>query len=178
MISQPSPVVRDVMTKVGIDKLVQLCDSEKEATKAIIRHLNQKELAGEIAVDQEKVVIGFPDETRVQMVGGKKVLLGLMSNVDGQKVQFLWDGQKHGISIDQAKLLFVAGSEVKLKFHVKMIRQEPFQVTATVDGVESSAEGGVRVTASFPKKFDEKDRQLLTQYAADMAFLKRQLPGK
>lgn len=178
VISQPSPVVRDVMTKVGIDKLVQLCDSEKEATKAIIRHLNQKELAGEIAVDQEKVVISFADEIRTKMIGGKKVLLGLMSNVDGQKVQFLWDGQKHGISIDQAKQLFFAGSDVQLKFHVKMIRQEPFQVTATVDGVESSAEGGVRITASFPKKFDEKDRQLLTQYAADMAFLKRQLPGK
>ncbi|MFN8826040.1 MAG: STAS domain-containing protein [Planctomycetota bacterium] len=32
VISQPSPVVRDVMTKVGIDKLISLCDTEKDAT--------------------------------------------------------------------------------------------------------------------------------------------------
>jgi anti-anti-sigma factor len=37
VIAQPSPVVRDVMTKVGIDKLITLCDTEKDATKAIIR---------------------------------------------------------------------------------------------------------------------------------------------
>lgn len=177
VISQPSPVVRDVMTKVGIDKLISLCDTEKDATKAIIRHLNQKELAGEVPVDQEKVVITFADDIRNKMIGGKKALIGLMSNVNGQKIQFLWNGTKHGISADQAKQLFVAGSEVQLKFHVKMIRQEPFQTAATVDSTDVATDGGVRITASFPKKMPEADRKGLTQYADDMAFLKRQLPG-
>lgn len=177
VISQPSPVVRDVMTKVGIDKLISLCDTEKDATKAIIRHLNQKELAGEVPVDQEKVVISFADEIRNKMIGGKKALIGLMSNVNGQKIQFLWNGTKHGINADQAKQLFIAGSEVQLKFHVKMIRQEPFQTAATVDSTEVATDGGVRITASFTKKMPEADRKGLTQYADDMAFLKRQLPG-
>ena len=178
VISQPSPTVRDVMTKVGIDKLIQLCDTDKDATKAIIRHLNQKELAGEVPVDQEKIVISFADDIRNKMIGGKKALIGLMSNVDGQKVQFLWNGTKLGVTTDQAKQLFFVGSDVQLKFHVKMVRQEPFVTTAAVDAIEVASDGGVRITASFPKKMNEQDRKELTQYAADMAFLKRQLPGK
>jgi hypothetical protein len=34
----------------------------------------------------------------------------------------------------------------------------------------------VRITAKF-KKVSEGDRDALSQFAADMAFLKRQLPG-
>jgi anti-anti-sigma factor len=106
VIAQPSMFVRDVITKVGIDKLIALHDSEEQAIKAIIKHLNQKELTGDAPVDQEKVLITFTDDVRNQMIGGKKALLGTMSNVDGHKVQFVWNGTKSGISGDQAKQLF------------------------------------------------------------------------
>nr|MBP8300847.1 STAS domain-containing protein [Planctomycetota bacterium] len=71
VIAQPSPFVRDVITKVGIDKLITMYDSEGDAVKAIIKHLNQKELAGDAPVDQEKVLITFTDEIRNKMIGGK-----------------------------------------------------------------------------------------------------------
>ena len=106
-----------------IDKLITMYDSEAEAVKAIIKHENQKELAGDAPVDQEKVLITFTDEIRNKMIGGKKTLLGTMSNVDGHKVQFVWNGKKAGISADQAKQLFFAGSDVNLKFQVKMIKK-------------------------------------------------------
>ncbi len=177
VISQPSPLVRDVMGKVGIDKLVTLHDSEQDAVKAIIKHLNQKELVGEAPVDHEKVLITFGDEIRNKMIGGKKALVGKMANVDGHKVQFVWNGTKAGISADQGKQLFFNGSDVQLKFQVKMIKRSFFDLTAAVDATEAAGDGGIRVTAKF-KKIGDGDRDALTQFAADMAFLKKQLPSK
>ena len=178
VVSQPSPFVRDVMTKVGLDKLIDLYDTEQAATKAIVKHLNQRELAGEAPVDQEKVLVTFPDQTRNKMLGGKKVLVGKMANVDGHKVQFLWDGSKAGMSADQAKQLFFQGSDVHLKFQVKMIKKSFFEIDATSDSVEPAGDAGtVRVTAKF-KKISDADREALGQFASDMAFLKTQLPGK
>lgn len=179
VVAQPSPFVRDVIKKVGIDKLIAMHDTEADAVKAIIKHLNQQELAGDAPVDSEKILITFPDETRNKMLGNAKKpkpLLGTMANVDAHKVQFLWSGKKAGISADQAKQLFFAGSELLLKFQVKMIKKSFFDLVATVDTVEPAGDSGVRITAKF-KKVGESDRDALSQFAADMAFLKRQLPG-
>jgi anti-anti-sigma factor len=179
VVSQPSPFVRDVISKVGIDKLVTMYDTEQEATKAIIKHLNQKELAGDAPVDQEKIMITFSDEIRNKMLGERKskTLLGAISNVDGIKVHFVWNGVKAGISADQAKQLFFTGSELQLRFQVKMIKKSFFEMVANVESVETAGDGGVRVSAKF-KKISDGDREALSQFAADMAFLKRQLPGK
>jgi anti-anti-sigma factor len=177
VVAHPSPFVRDVMGKVGIDKLIALHDTEADATKAIIKHLNQKELVGDTPVDHEKVLITFSDTIRNQMIGGKKTLVGQMANVDSHKVQFVWNGSKVGISADQGKQLFFAGSEVHLKFQVKMIKRSYFEVVATVDAVEQAGDVGVRITAKF-KKLADGDRDALSQFAADMAFLKNQLPGQ
>ena len=51
-------------------------------------------------------MIAFADDIRNQMIGGKKILVGQMSNVDGIRVQFLWNGKKAGISTEQGKQLF------------------------------------------------------------------------
>jgi len=177
VISQPSPFVRDVISKVGIDKLITMYESEAEAVKATIKHLNQRELTGEAPVDQEKIMITFADEIRNKMIGGKKTLIGSMSNVDGHRVHFVWNGKKGGISADQAKQLFFTGGDLQLKFQVKMLKKSFFEVAGTVETTEPSADGGVRVGAKFTK-ISEGDRKSLTQFADDMKFLKQQLPGK
>lgn len=176
VIAQPSPFVRDVINKVGIDKLITMHNTDQEAVKNLIKHLNQRELAGDAPVDQEKVMITFDDDTRNRMIGGKKTLLGTISNVDGNKLQFLWSGKKAGISTDQAKQLFFKGGEVNLKFQVKMIKKGFFEMIAVVDSAEAAGDSEVRIAAKF-KKIGEEDRKALAQFAEDMAFLKRQLPG-
>ncbi len=176
VVAQPSPFVRDVMSKVGIDKLITLHETESDATKAIIKHLNQKELAGDARVDHEKVLVSFADEIRNKMIGGKKTLVGSMANVDGHKLQFLWNGTKVGITPDQGKQLFFQGSEVHLKFQVKMMKKSFFELVAVVETAEPAGDS-IRVTGKF-KKISEADREALSQFAADMAFLKQQLPGK
>ncbi len=176
VISSASNFVRDVMGKVGIDRLVPVFENEADATKAIVKALNSRELAGQAPVDQEKVMITFPDDVRNQMIGGKKVLLGTMSNVDGTQVTFQWNGSKQGVNQGQAEQLFYAGSQLDLKFQVRMIKKGFFEIPAKVATVEKSSDGGVRVSAAFTR-IGESDRSALNQFAEDMAFLKRQLPG-
>jgi anti-anti-sigma factor len=176
VIAQPLSFVRDVIRKVGIDKLITVCETEQDAHKAIIKHLNQRELVGNAPVDHEKVMVSFPDETRNKMLGTKRgTLVGTMSNVDGGKAQFVWNGQKHGFSFDQAKTLFFKDGEVCLKFQVKMIKKSFFDLKGKVTQCDAADEGGVRVTVQFTE-MDASDRDALSQFAEDMAFLKRQLP--
>ena len=179
VVAQPSTFVRSVMTKVGIDKLVVLHDDAVSATKAMIKHLNKKELTGEAPVDQEKVLVTFPDDTRNQMLPPKKkVLVGQIANVDGNKMQFLWNGSKAGFNADQAKALFFNGSDIRMKFQVKMIKKSFFQLTATADGVEPAGDDDtVRITAKY-SQISDADREALGQFANDMAFLKTQLPSQ
>jgi stage II sporulation protein AA (anti-sigma F factor antagonist) len=177
VLSQPSNFVRDVIKKVGIDKLIPMYETESEATKAIIKMLNARELAGEAPVDREKVLITFPDETRNKMIGGKKALVGAMSNVDSQKVQFVWNGTNQGVSADAARQLFFKGSDLQLKFQVKMLKKTFFEITSKVAACDPVGDGSVRVTATH-NKISDGDRAALAQFAEDMEFLKHQLPGR
>ena len=119
--------------------MIVLHDDEASAVNAIQEHLSKhkQEPASDAAVDQQKVLIRFPDDTRNQMIGGKKVLVGRIANVDGNKMQFLWNGTKEGFNADQAKALFFGGSEMHLKFQVKMIKKTFFEFAAEAGGVEA-----------------------------------------
>lgn len=176
VVAQPLGMVRDVIKKVGIDKLITICDSEQDAQKAIVKHLNQRELAGNAPVDHEKVAVSFPDETRNKMLGQRRgTLIGTMMNVDGGKAQFLWNCQKHGFSTDQAKTLFFKDGEIGLRFQVKMIKKSFFDLKGKVTQCDAASDS-VRVTIQFTG-IEQADRDALSQFAEDMAFLKRQLPG-
>lgn len=175
VISRPSSFVRDVITKVGIDKLIMMYDSEEEATHEIVKHLNKQELSGEAPVDDVKVLIAFPDETRNKMLGKRSTLVGTMANVDDRGLQFTWEGKKRDITQEQASQLFFAESDIHLKFQVKMIKKSFFDVTGKVTSTEASGDG-VRVQVQFDA-ITEPDREALSQFAQDMAYLKRQLPG-
>ena len=174
VLTGPSPFVKDIVHKLGIDQLVQVFDDEDSGKKHVIKLLNAAEMERSAPVSHEKVLISFSDDTRNQMIGGKKSLLGTMSSVDNEKVRFLWNGSKLGINADQGAQLFFSGSEINLKFQVKLIKKRHFDVTAIVTETEAASDDFVRVTATF-KKIKESEREALGQFAADMEFLKRQL---
>lgn len=169
-----SSFVKDIVTKLGIDQMVPLFDDEDTAVRHVIKTLNAREMASSGPVREEKVLISFPDDARNQQIGGKKALVGTMSSVDGEKVRFLFDGSRHNIDAEQAKKLFYKG-DLHLKFQVKLIKKGHFEVTAEVQDAESASDNNVRVTATF-RKIKQSERDALAQFAADMEFLKRQLP--
>ena len=174
VLSQPSAFVRDIVGKLGIDQLIPIFDDEVQATKHVVKALNALELASSAPLGEEKVLITFSDTTRNQQIGGKKALVGNMSSVDGEKVRFLWSGKKLDITSQQGQQLFFKGSEVHLKFQVKLIKKTHFEVTAEVQDATID-DDSVRVTATF-KKIKDSERTALAQFAEDMDFLKRQIP--
>lgn len=175
VIAKPSAFVRDIVGKVGIDQLVKVFAEEEEAVKHLIKELNTKEFSQDAPVNQEKILIAFPDETRNQQIGGKRTLVGTMCNVNGECLQFQFDGAKIGMNADQAKQLFFSGSEAYLKFQVKMFKKGYFEVLGKVEKVENSGDEVIKVSCSYAS-VTEDDRIALAQFADDMAFLKRQLP--
>ncbi len=176
VISKPSSFVRDVVGQVGLDQLLPIFDDDDAATKHMIKALNSKEFAGKAPVNQESVMVTFPDDTRNQQIGGRRTLVGTMLNVDGSRVQFLQSGKTLDLSADQIKQLFFAGSSVNLKFQVKMFKKGYFEVTANIKEATDADDGQVRVTAEF-EAIGDSDRDALNQFAEDMSFLKKQLPG-
>ena len=175
VVAHPSAFVRDVIGKIGIDQIVPVHDDEDQAVKYVIKQLNSLELAGASPVNQEKVMITFPDETRNKQIGGARTLVGSMGNVNGERIQFLWTGDRQGVSAEQAKQLFFPGGDVNLKFQVKMFKKGYFELLGKVAETEDAGDGALRVTARFAA-ISDSDKGALSQFAADMEFLKRQLP--
>ena len=176
VLSKPSPFAKEVITKLGIDQLVPMFDEEEVAVKHIIKALNAAEFGGEGPLDTEKVLIAFPDEVLQKHFGGKRALVGTMCNVDGGKITFLWPGRKYGLSLIQARELFAHGGEIGLKFQVKVFKKGFFEVTGRISDIQDASDGNIRVTAAYAK-IGKSDQEALSQFAADLAFLKRQLPG-
>lgn len=175
VISKPSPFVQKVVKSLGIDQLVPMFDEDDAAIRHIVQSLNARELAGNAPVDEEKVLVTFPDDTRVEQLGGRRMVVGRMRNVDGQRLQFLFDPQRYGVSGDQATQLFYVGGELRLKFQVRLFKKGYFEVDGKVIEAASQESGGVKVSVSMANLSDA-DREALDQFAADMEFLKRQLP--
>ncbi len=174
IISQPSNFVRDVVTKVGIDKLIPMFETEQEATKAIVKHLNQREMTAESSVDQATVLVTLTAAAAADLVGPGKPLVGTVSNVSGSQMSFTWNANRHGLDADRAAGLFATGASMRLKFQVKIIKKGFFEVGATVESVQTT-DGSIRVTANLTE-IAGHDREALDQFAADMAYLKLQLP--
>lgn len=173
-LSSLSPFVEDILNKLGIDQMLTVTADDETARKSIIKQLNSAAVAESAPVREEKVLITFPDDTRNQQIGGKKALVGTMSSVDAETVRFLWNGERHNISPEQAAQLFFNGSEVHLKFQVKLIKKAHFEVDAVIEETSIASDDNIRVSASF-KKIKSNEREALSQFAADMDFLKRQL---
>jgi hypothetical protein len=172
--SKPSPIVRDIIRKLGIDQLLPVFDDDELAVKHVIKSLNSREFASDAPVDEEKILVTFPDDVRNKMLGGKRVLVGTMSNVDAHRVQFLFSGEKHGLKVDQVQQLFFVGGGLELKFQVKLAKRGHFDVKASVAEVQSSSDA-VKVTANFETMTDS-DQAALADYAESMSYLKRQIP--
>lgn len=181
VISNPSRMVRDIINTLGIDQMVPVFDDEEAAGKHIIKQLNAVVLEDSAPVRGEKVLISFPPgDTRNEQIGQKslmgasKPLVGTMGNVDGEKARFLWSGAKIGISADQAEQLFFKNSDIHLKFQVKLIKKDHFEVGAQVQESEAASDGHIRITATFTK-IRENEREELAQYARDMRRFKDEL---
>ncbi len=188
VLSQPSAFARDIIGKLGINKLVPMLDDEDAARRAVVSNLNQDALAASstASVEEGKVLVTFPDEVRGKQANPNqrrfvsqtlRTIVGTLLNVDSQRLQFGWNGGKSGLNGDQAVQLFVKGSDLVVKFQVKLFKKGFFELKAVVQDCTKLDEESVRVTVQLAD-VPESDAQALQQFAEDMEFLKRQIPPK
>lgn len=108
--------------------------------------------------------------------GTQRTIVGTMLNVDAERLQFSWSGAKNGLSADQALQLFVKGSDLTAKFQVKLFKKGYFELQCKVVDCARLDDETVKVTMSY-KELSGADASALQQFAEDMEFLKRQIPG-
>lgn len=186
VISQPSSFARDIITKLGISKLVPMFDDDEEARRKVVSSLNDSSLAGGggASVEEGKVLITFPDDVRGLQSNPNqrrfvsstlRTIVGTMLNVDANRLQFSWSGAKNGVNADQASQLFLKGSTVTVKFQIKLFKKSYFELACRVQDCSRVDNETVKVTLGY-EELSSADAAALQQFAEDMEFLKRQIP--
>jgi anti-anti-sigma factor len=172
VLSGPSPFCKDIITKLGIDRVVPMYADDEKAEKALLAKdapQNTAELP-----DDASMIFSFSDAERADILKGRTAGVGTISNVQPDRIQFVWDFKKHGFKDRDASTLFKTGSAVQTKFQLKLFKKGFFEVAAKVESAEIRTDGTVKVSAVFTN-ISESDRLAIDQFASDMAYLKSQV---
>lgn len=186
VISQPSGFSRDIITKLGISKLVPMFEDDEEARRKVVSSLNEAAIpaGAPTSVEEGKVILTFPDDVRGMQANPNqrhfmgttvRTIVGTMLNVDATRLQFSWSGTKNGLTPDQTGQLFVKGSPLSAKFQVKLFKKGYFELACRVVDCSKMDDESVKVTLSY-EQLSSSDASALQQFAEDMEFLKRQIP--
>lgn len=195
VLSRPSPFCREIIEKVGLDRVVPIYDTDESAAAAL-RDGSAKpaaKVSGEEDLDESSVLFSLTDAKRIEHFlsqssrqGSKFVNplhghsfgsnwsgVGRMSALDENGLRFTWSGGKTGLDSFAMGQLLAIGTELKVKFRLKLFQPGWCEALAVVSEIEERSDG-VKVAAAF-EKIDDKTLAAVRQYAADLKFLKDEL---
>lgn len=175
VIAQASAFAKEVLTQIGVDKVVPMYDDAEEAKDALMLKMGKDETPQ--VIGESNVLFEFEDGERVSIMGGRRTGLGTVLSVDHERIRFSWDGGGRGLGKQDLDQLFAKGLPLKTKFKVKLCKKDYFHVDSVIEQSESREEDGawgVSVTAAF-KGLSDADSLALAQFADDLDYLKQQL---
>jgi anti-anti-sigma factor len=170
VLTKASPFCRDIITKLGIDRVVPMFEDEEAAEQHLLATLPGEE-PGEI--DDTSVIFSV-DDGRQKLLKGRRHGIATVSNVDATQIQFIWDAKRHGHGKPQVDELFQKGSTIRTKFQLKLFKKGFFELRSAVTEVADRRDGTFKVTATF-QDLSDGDRLALSQFESDMAYLKTQI---
>ena len=191
VIAHPSVFCRDIIEKVGLDRVVNVFDTAEEAADSL--HDGRKAVAHgqeEYEENPSSVLFTPVDGSRVEhfltqskhmvkaplskeKLGSAWSGAGRMAALDAKGLRFTWAGGNTSLSPFAMAQLLALGTEWKVKFRLPLLQRGYCEAVCTVNEVEERPDG-VKVAATF-KSIDDKTRDAIRQYASDMAFLKDEL---
>jgi len=193
-ISRPSKFSRDIIEKVGLDRVVPVFDSDEEAAVSFGKAPEATE-EGDKAfeedqssvlfspIDRERVEHFISDEERSGGQGKNPVHkhtfgknwsgLGRMAGLDEEGLSFTWEGGRTSLEPFSMAQLVALGTEWKVKFRLPLLQKGYCESLTTVSEVEERP-GGIKVRVNF-QEIDEETLASVRQYAADMSYLKDEL---
>ncbi len=195
VIARPSTFCRDIITKVGVDRVVPLFDSDEEAREALFggaAKAGKSAAAESPAEDVSSVLFAPTDATRIEhfltttrrfkgttnpvhghAFGSNWVGRGRMSSLDERGLRFTWNGGDTGLDVFAMGQLLSIGTELRIKFRLPLFQAGFCEAVAVVSEVEER-DGGVKIGAAF-SKIEDKTLAAVRQYSTDMRYLKDEL---
>jgi len=189
-ISRPSSFCRDIIEKVGLDRVVPVHDNDEEAIAAMAsgEASPTKEGGDPFEEDKSSVLFTLMDGERLghfipktkatnpvhgHSFGNAWSGVGRMAGLDEDGLRFTWSGGNTDLSaFDMGQMLSI-GTRLKVKFRLPLLKKGYLEAEVESELVEERAEG-VKVGAHFVS-IDDETRDAVRQYSSDMAFLKEEL---
>ena len=192
-ISRPSRFCKDIIGKVGLDRVIPVHDSDEAAAAAFGLEAPESQTDADFEIDKSSIIFSPIDLSRVEhflseedrggggpvnpvhghSFGGRWSGIARMSSLDESGLSFTWSGGTSGLSPFEMGQLLAIGTQWKLKFRLPLLKKGYCEATTTATEVEERPDG-VKVCFQFTDIADET-REAVKQYAADMAYLKDEL---
>jgi len=192
VVSRPSSFCRDIIEKVGLDRVVGVFDTDEAAAEHLMKGTaRQTKAPGELQEEHPSTVLFSPVEaSRIEhflpedqhtaltpLMNDKQLVAwsgaGRMSALDPKGLHFTWNGGASGLTPFAMGQFLAIGTEWKVKFRLPLLQRGYCEATCTINEVEERPDG-VKIGAVFTA-IDNATRDAIKQYANDMAYLKDEL---
>jgi len=193
VISRPSNFCRDIIAKVGLNRVVPMFDTDEEAAAHLTEDVAADADGEEFPGEEEGAVMFSPtDPSRVEHFvpahkrGGGRANpvhghsfgktwrgIGRMSDLSSSGLSFTWNGGSSELSPFEMAQFLAIGTDLKVKFRLPLFQKGHCEAVVTVTAVDEGDED-VRIGTSF-QQLDDETRSAVEQYAKDMAYLRKEL---
>ncbi|MEM7519099.1 MAG: STAS domain-containing protein, partial [Planctomycetota bacterium] len=186
VISRPSPFCRDIIEKVGLNRVVPVFDTDEEAAANFTGGEEAPQAEGpDFEEDRSSVLFSPLDQSRIEHFikaagvvnpvhghdfGKKWSGVGRMAALDADRLAFTWSGGNTSLEAFAMAQFLAIGTDWKVKFRLPLLQRGYCEAVMTIEEVEERADS-VRVGAAF-KDIDEETRDAVSQYGKDLAYLK------
>ena len=189
VVSRPSSFCRDIIEKVGLNRVVPTFDTDEEAVASLAGDApGTSSEASDFEQDPSSVLFTLRDKERLahfiakvkaanpvhgHAFGSNWSGVGRMAALSQQGLSFTWSGGNTDLSpFDMGQMLAV-GTSLGVKFRLPLLQRGYCEAAVEVELLEERPTG-VKVGCNFVE-IDDETRSAVSQYAKDMAFLKQEL---
>jgi anti-anti-sigma factor len=171
VISHPSAFCRDVIEKVGLNRILRVVDDDAEAVGLVtdvVRPTATVQEAGD-------VLFSYVDATKASFAP-RPTEIGRIRAFEEEAMLFDWNAASTTLSNDDVKKLLEPGTELRLKFKLPLTKKSDFmEAMSRIESTTLPRQGvGIRVRARFTK-IDDAARAAIVRFVQDMRFLKNEL---
>ena len=191
VISRPSVFCKDIIEKVGLDRVVPLFESDEEAGSnlrergAAAKPKAKDELEDETVIlfaptDPKRIEHFIPENLRSTLsnpvpgqASGQWRGVGRMAGLDSEHLRFTWNGGNTGLTPFEMGQMLSLGTDLSVKFRLPLLKKGHCEAVIMVSEVEERPDG-VKLAATFAE-IEPETLSAVKQYASDMAYLKKEL---
>lgn len=188
-VSRPSSFCRDIIEKVGLDRVLGVYDTDESAAEYLMQGGTR---AGKVHPEHHDehpstVLFSPADLSRIEhfLPEGQRTAktplskektptawggAGRMASLDVKGLKFSWNGGSTGLSPFAMGQFLAIGTDWNVKFRLPLLQRGFCEASCTIKEIEERPDG-VKVGATF-KQIDNATRDAIEKYADDMRIIK------